>query len=80
MGKNYVNIEKFNKNKILVYYQKYIHPIYSQLYSKNGFISNLSVIDLILNEGPENSIKIFKEKNVTVDNMRSVEWVNRKNI
>ena len=80
MGKNYVNLEKFNKNKILVYYQKYIHPIYSQQYSKNGFTSNLSVIDLILNEGPENSMKIFKSKNLTVDDISSVEWVNRNNI
>ena len=63
-----------------MHYQKYIHPIYSQLYSKNGFISNLSVIDLILNEGPEKSIEIFKEKNLTVDRISSIDWVNSKNI
>ena len=73
-------LKNLTKNKILVYYQVLsIHPIYSQLYRKCGFISNLSVIDLILNEGPE-IVSEFLKKNVTVDRISSVDWVNSKNI
>ena len=49
-GKNYVNQKSFEKKKITLEFQNYKHPIYTQL-SKN-FFPNLSIIDLLFNEGP----------------------------
>ncbi len=48
-AKNYNDIEEFEKNDILVNYQKFNHPKYSQLYPP--FSPNLSVLDLLFNEG-----------------------------
>ena len=76
MGKNYINLEKFNKEKILIYFQKYKYTVYNQQYMKNGFINNLSVLDLILNEGPENSYKILIENNLKKDQINSSTWIN----
>ncbi|MDR9417009.1 MAG: WbqC family protein [Gracilimonas sp.] len=50
-AKKYNDPEMFKKAGINLTYQKFVHPTYSQLF--DGFISNLSVIDLLLNEGPE---------------------------
>lgn len=47
----------FEKQGIMLQYQDYVHPQYSQLYS--GFISHLSVLDLLLNEG-NSSLKILR--------------------
>jgi hypothetical protein len=49
-GNNYVDIQSFKQNNIRVYFQKYVHPVYSQI---NGpFVPYLSVIDLLFNVGP----------------------------
>jgi len=48
-GKNYIDTEVFEKNGIQVIFQDYHHPIYNQLYGE--FVSHLSVIDLLFNEG-----------------------------
>lgn len=55
-GRNYVEMEKFDKAWIKVYFQDYQHPVYSQL--RGDFIPYMSVIDLIFNEWP-NSLKII---------------------
>lgn len=58
-GKAYFNessIQKFKDAGIGVEFQNYRHPIYAQLYG--NFIPNLSVVDLILNHGPQ-SLKII---------------------
>ena len=39
-------------------YENFSHPKYNQLYG--DFIKNMSIIDLLLNEGP-NSSKILSE-------------------
>ena len=53
----------FKKATIDVEYQNFQHPIYQQ---KNGsFISHMSVIDLLFNEGP-NSKKIIMSGDNTV--------------
>jgi len=49
-GKNYIEDSEFKKAGIKIEYQDYKHPVYSQLYG--DFISHLSIIDLIFNEGP----------------------------
>jgi hypothetical protein len=49
-SRSYVSIEQgFKSNNILVSYQNYKHPGYKQLGS--GFISHLSVTDLLMNHG-----------------------------
>lgn len=50
-GKDYLDKESFDTNGIDIYYHEYRHPVYPQLYT--GFIPNLSVVDLLMNCGPE---------------------------
>lgn len=56
-SKNYLEEDKFKENGIKLIYQNYIHPEYSQ--NKNNFLSNLSIIDLIVYHGKD-SIKYLK--------------------
>jgi len=49
LGKNYVDIDKFEKAGISVLFQEYNHPQYPQIYG--DFLPNLSVIDLLFNCG-----------------------------
>jgi hypothetical protein len=46
----YLDTERFAAEGIEVVWQKYVHPTYSQLHG--DFVPYLSVLDLILNEGP----------------------------
>lgn len=55
-GKDYLDEESFKKNNIKLAYQNFKHPRYRQLYGP--FVENLSVIDLLFNEGPK-SIKML---------------------
>lgn len=56
-GENYLNLEDFKNNDIEVKFQNYVHPVYKQCY--NPFIADMSIIDLLFNEG-ENSKKILR--------------------
>ena len=56
-GRNYVDVNKFNNEKKYIYFQEYNHPTYSQRF--DGFISNLSVIDLLFNCGPDSHEKLY---------------------
>lgn len=47
LGKDYADVDAFNKEGIIVEFQDYHHPTYPQLHGK--FESHLSVIDLIFN-------------------------------
>ena len=49
-SKKYVKKEDFDKNNIELIWQEYQHPTYKQLYE--GFTPQLSIIDLLFNEGP----------------------------
>ena len=53
LGRDYLDINSFKKAGIDVLFHNYNHPKYSQHDYK--FLPNLSVIDLIFNEGPESS-------------------------
>lgn len=53
----YMDEEKFNKEKIEVKYFNFQHPFYKQ--SGMNFIKDLSIIDLICNEGKENAKNIL---------------------
>jgi len=48
-GRNYIDINEFEKAGIKIEYQNYKHPTYSQLHGE--FLPCLSIIDLIFNEG-----------------------------
>jgi len=50
-GEDYMDIERFRESGIEVVFQDYQHPEYPQLYGE--FIPYLSVVDLLLNMGPE---------------------------
>lgn len=61
-GKNYVNKEYFQKNKIDVYFQEYFHPRYNQLWG--DFIPNLGIFDVIFNEGGKKAKEIIISQNI----------------
>jgi hypothetical protein len=53
--KSKINIEQiinlFKKDNIKIIFQDYSHPEYKQCFQKDGFLSHLSIIDLLFNEG-----------------------------
>lgn len=55
---DYQNEEIFLKNGIALQYTDFSHPVYHQLWNK--FLPNLSIVDLLFNEGYENSSMIIK--------------------
>jgi WbqC-like protein family len=51
---NYMDTALFQANGVAVEFQDYAHPQYRQLWSKEqGFISHLSIVDLLFNHGPQ---------------------------
>ena len=60
-GKSYIDESLFKKSKIKLIYENFIHPKYNQLHG--DFIKNMSIIDLLLNEGPKSS-KILNKINL----------------
>lgn len=59
-GRDYLQLEEFEKSKIKVIFQDFQHPVYSQLYEKNtGFISHMSIVDLLFNYGKD-SLAVLK--------------------
>ena len=55
-GPQYMNMERFKQEGIQVVVQNFEHPAYSQVF--NGFLSHLSVVDLLFNCGPASLTKI----------------------
>ena len=49
-SKRYIDEQLFNDNNIELKWQNYKHPTYKQLHGE--FISHLSILDLLFNEGP----------------------------
>jgi hypothetical protein len=59
-AKSYNDEALFNQNGIVIVYQKYKHPCYHQI---NGpFVSNLSIIDALFNEGFISVSNLLKRK------------------
>jgi len=56
-GINYLKTDLFPNNSLNLIFQKFEHPVYRQLHGK--FVSYLSILDLLLNEGPY-SLNIIK--------------------
>ncbi|MDC0893238.1 WbqC family protein [Pseudomonadales bacterium] len=50
-GRDYVDTASFRESGIEVFFQNYSHPEYKQCFQKDGFLSHLSIIDLLFNEG-----------------------------
>lgn len=51
LGRDYLDVRKFNDRGISVYFQNYQHPLYDQLFGE--FVPNLGIPDLLFNVGPE---------------------------
>jgi len=62
-GLENLNLKEFSDNEIKIEFQKFLHPIYKQYHLP--FISNISTLDLILNEG-ENGRKILEKSKVEI--------------
>tara|TARA_B100001079_G_C16279809_1_gene455989 strand:- start:49 stop:759 length:711 start_codon:yes stop_codon:yes gene_type:complete len=62
LGKDYADVQEFEKNDIGLIFQNYNHPKYSQLYRE--FISHMSIIDLLFNHGPK-SLEIILSNNIS---------------
>ncbi len=62
LGKDYADVQEFEKNNIGLIFQNYNHPKYSQLYRE--FISHMSIIDLLFNHGPK-SLEIILSNNIS---------------
>ena len=63
MGKEYLDENLFKKEKINLVYENFIHPTYSQIHGE--FIPNLSIMDILFNEGENSKIILKKSKNIT---------------
>lgn len=59
-AKNYQEENNFRKKGIILEYQEFKHPFYSQLNQKK-FVEGLSSLDLLFNLGIENSSKLIKD-------------------
>lgn len=57
-GEEYLDKDLFKKNGVELIFQDFIHPKYYQFHE--GFTPNMSVIDLLFNEG-EKSLEIIKQ-------------------
>ncbi len=55
-GQDYLDLTKFEKEKIEVWFHDYQHPEYSQLFK--NFVPYMSIVDLLFNEGSK-SLKIL---------------------
>ena len=58
-GINYADYEIFKDNGIEIRFQKYQHPVYKN--AGKSFFSNMSIIDLLFNEGAS-ALRILKNK------------------
>ena len=58
MGKDYLDEKEFQRKNIKIIYENYEHPKYKQI--QEDFLPNMSVIDLLFNQG-ENAAKIIKK-------------------
>jgi len=58
LGRNYADAEKFKSKNINIYFQEYVHPVYTQIYKP--FVVNLSVVDLLFNCGPRSGEILMK--------------------
>ena len=61
-GKDYLDESLFDDAKIKLIYENFTHPEYRQAHG--DFIKNMSVIDLLLNEGHKSKKILYDSKNI----------------
>ena len=61
-GKDYLDESLFDNAKIKLIYENFVHPKYTQVHG--DFIKNMSIIDLLLNEGPKSKKILYNSKNI----------------
>jgi len=57
-GEGYMDLERFQRRGLRVIFQDFKHPEYPQLFS--GFISHLSIVDMLFNCDPDSMRRIRK--------------------
>jgi len=62
LGKDYADMDEFNRHGVRPYFQDYKHPEYRQLYG--SFIPNLSIIDLLFNHGSDSLDILIGKKSI----------------
>lgn len=62
LGKNYLDEKIFSSASISIVYEKFEHPQYHQM--RENFIPNLSIIDLLFNEGAKSKDILLNSKNM----------------
>ena len=62
LGKDYANVNDFEKENIKTIFQEYKHPTYPQIH--RDFVPNLSVLDLLFNCGSK-SYEIITSNNIS---------------
>ena len=63
MGRAYLQRETFAQAGIEIVFQQFVHPTYQQLFMQSeGFVPNLSVLDLLFNCG-QNSLELITQAN-----------------
>jgi len=56
-GRDYMDLDRYEQNRIKVLFQEYHHPVYEQLFG--AFEPCMSVLDLLFNHGRE-SLRILR--------------------
>ncbi len=54
-SREYLDVDALRRDGVEVVWQEYAHPMYPQRYPQLGFVPKLSVLDLVLNCGPESA-------------------------
>ena len=62
-GASYMDLSRFDARHVSVIFQKFNHPVYSQLFGE--FVSHLSIIDLLFNCGSD-SMQLIREANPNI--------------
>ena len=63
MGSSYLQRETFAQAGIEIVFQQFVHPTYKQLFMQSqGFVPNLSVLDLLFNSG-QSSLELITQAN-----------------
>jgi hypothetical protein len=57
-AQSHLRIEEFKKSNIHVEFQEFQHPVYKQIHGK--FIPEMSIIDLLFNEGRDGAKEILQ--------------------
>ena len=69
LGRDYADVEAFERSKIQVHFQDYRHPKYPQQHG--DWISHLSIVDLLFNCGPR-TLDIIMGDNITKEDLKKL--------